>query len=151
MKLRAEVAEKEATIYRESQAALEQVREEQQECLISHKEMSTLWGAKERQRLNADRMRLERARDHLRLDKEHTEAEKIELGKEITQQTEAFQSKKEELMLERVILQVRERLQLMYLVRSTNVELCFHAPYRDLHFCVVIRAKQRSHRLQGFS
>ena len=110
MKLRAEVAEKEATIYRESQAALEQAREEQQECLISHKEMRTLWGAKERQRLNADRMRLERARDHLRLDKEHTEAEKIELGKEITQQTETFQLKKEELKLERGILQVRERL-----------------------------------------
>ena len=110
LELRAEVAEKEATIYRESQAALEQAREEQQECLISRKEMSTLWGAKERQRLNADRMRLERARDHLRLDEEHTEAEKMELGKEITQQTEAFQLKKEELMLERGILQVRERL-----------------------------------------
>ena len=110
MKLRAEIAEKEADIYRQSQAALEEVHDEQQECLISHKEMSTAWSARERQRLNTDRMRLERARDHLRLDKEHMETEKMELNKEILQQTEAFQWKKEELMLQRGSLQVREKL-----------------------------------------
>ena len=107
LKLRAEIAEKEAEIYRDSQAKLEQVREEQQECLTSHVEMTTAWSAREKQRLNADRQRLERVKDHLRLDKEHMETENEELSKEILQQTEEFQTRKEELVQGRGLLQVK--------------------------------------------
>ena len=107
LKLRAGIAEKEAEIYRDGQAKLEQVREEQQECLTSHMEMTTAWSAREKQRLNADRQRLERAMDHLRLDKEHMETENEELSKEILQQTDEFQTRKEELEQERGLLQVK--------------------------------------------
>lgn len=119
MKLRAEVAEKEAEIYRQSQATLEQVREEQQECLTSHTEMTTSWNARAKQRLNADRQRLERAKDHLRLDKEHMEAENVELSKEILQQTEAFETRKEELIQERGLLQVGGQL---YILNETKTK-----------------------------
>ena len=107
MKLRAEIAEKEAAIYRNSQTTLQEVRQEQQECLTSHKEMHTVWSTKEKHRLNCDRQRLERSMDHLRLDKEHMEAENEELSNEVLLKTEEFQTRKEELMLERGLLQVR--------------------------------------------
>ena len=45
--------------------------------------------------------------DHLKLDKEHMEAENMELSNEILQKTEEFRARKEELMLERGMLQVR--------------------------------------------
>ena len=83
------------------------MREEQQECLTSHMGMTTAWSAREKQRLNADRQRLERAKDHLRLDKEHMETENEELSKEILQETEEFQTRKEELVQERGLLQVK--------------------------------------------
>ena len=107
MKLRAEVTEREAKIYRQNQTTLQEVREEQQECLASHRDMHSTWSAREKQRLNSDRQRLERTMDHLRLDKEHMEAEGMELSKEILQKTEEFQTRKEELLLERGALQVR--------------------------------------------
>lgn len=105
LKLRAEIAEKEAEIYRDGQATLEEVREEQQECLTNHVEMTTVWSTREKQRLNADRQRLERAKDHLRLDKEHMDAENMELSKEILEQTKEYRARKEELLEERGILQ----------------------------------------------
>lgn len=57
--------------------------------------------------MNADRQRLERTMDHLKLDKEHMEAENKELSNEILQKTEEFQTRKEELFLQRGLLQVR--------------------------------------------
>ena len=107
MKLRVEIIEKEADIYRQSQATLQDVREEQQECLASHREISSAWTAKEKQRLNSDRQRLERAMDHLKLDKEHMETEDKELSNEILHKTEEFQTRKEELLLQRGLLQVK--------------------------------------------
>ena len=107
LKLRAEIAEKEADIYRQSQATLQEVREEQQECLASHKEISSAWSAKEKQRLNSDRQRLERTMDHLKLDKEHMQAANKELSKEVLQKTEEFQTRKEEVILQRGLLQVK--------------------------------------------
>ncbi|KAL9958005.1 hypothetical protein ACROYT_G034966 [Oculina patagonica] len=106
LKLRAEIAEKEAEIYRQSQATLQEVRQEQQECLDNHRETNTVWSTREKHRLNSDRQRLERTMDHLKLDKEHMEAENMELSNEILQKTEEFQTRKEELMLERGMLQV---------------------------------------------
>lgn len=106
MKLRAEIAEKETEIYRESQATLQEVREQQQQCLANHKEINSTWSTREKHRLNSDRQRLERTMDHLKLDKEHMEAENTELSNEILQKTEMFQTRKEELMLERGMLQV---------------------------------------------
>ena len=135
LKLRAEVAEKEAEIYRQSQATLEEVREEQQECLTNHKEMTTVWSVKEKQRLNADRQRLERAKDHLRLDKEHMETENMELSKEILQQTEVFQSRKEELILERGTLQVREQLHINSVTLGLNFESS-NDPANEIPSCV---------------
>lgn len=44
--------------------------------------------------------------DHLKLDKEHMEAENMEFSNEILHKTEEFQTRKEELMLERGMLQV---------------------------------------------
>ncbi len=107
MKLRAEIAEKEAEIYRKSQATLQEVRQEQQECLDNHREMNTAWGTREKHRLNSDRQRLERTMDHLKLDKEHMETENMELSNEVLQKTEEFRTRKEELMLERGALQVK--------------------------------------------
>lgn len=69
--------------------------------------MNSTWSAKEKHRLNADRQRLERTMDHLKLDKEHMEAENKELSNEILQKTEEFQTRKEELFLQRGLLQVR--------------------------------------------
>ena len=107
LKLRTEIAEKEAGIYRHSQATLQELREEQQERLASHREISSTWSAKEKHRLNSDRQRLERTMDHLMLDKEHMEAENKELSNEILQKTEEFQTRKEELLLQRGLLQVK--------------------------------------------
>ena len=45
--------------------------------------------------------------DHLKLDKEHMEAENKELNNEILQKTEEFQTRKEELLLQRGLLQVK--------------------------------------------
>ena len=57
--------------------------------------------------MNSDRQRLERTMDHLKLDKEHMEAENKELNNEILQKTEEFQTRKEELLLQRGLLQVK--------------------------------------------
>lgn len=106
MKLRAEITEREVKIYRQNQTTLEEVREEQKECLVRHTDTQATWSAKEKQHLNSDRQRLERTMDHLRLDEEHMEAEGVELSKEILLKTEEFQTKKEGLLLERGALQV---------------------------------------------
>lgn len=106
MKLRAEITKREVKIYRQNQTTLEEVREEQKECLVRHTDTQATQSAKEKQRLNSDRQRLERTMDHLRLDKEHMEAEGVELSKEILLKTEEFQTKKEGLLLERGALQV---------------------------------------------
>ena len=106
MKLRAEITEREVKIYRQNQTTLEEVREEQKECLVRHTDTQATCSAKEKQHLNSDRQRLERTMDHLRLDKEHMEAEGVELSKEILRKTEEFQIKKEGLLLERGALQV---------------------------------------------
>ena len=45
--------------------------------------------------------------DHLKLDKEHMEAENKELSNEILEKTEEFQTRKEELLLQRGLLQVK--------------------------------------------
>ena len=45
--------------------------------------------------------------DHLMLDKEHMEAANKELRHDILQKTEEFQTRKEELMLQKGLLQVR--------------------------------------------
>ena len=45
--------------------------------------------------------------DHLMLDKEHMEAANKELSHDILQKTEEFQTRKEELMLQKGLLQVR--------------------------------------------
>lgn len=45
--------------------------------------------------------------DHLKLDKEHMEAENKELNNEILHKTEEFQTRKEELLLQRGLLQVK--------------------------------------------
>ena len=71
--------------------------------------MTTAWSTRAKQRLNADRQRLERAKDHLRLDKEHMDAENTELNKEILEKTKEYQARKEELLEERGLLQVREQ------------------------------------------
>lgn len=105
LKLRAEIAKREVEIYRDSQCTLEQLHEEQQECLTSHLEIMSTWSVREKQCLSADRQRLERAKDHLKLDKEHMEAENMELSKEILEQTKEFQIRKDELVRERGSLQ----------------------------------------------
>jgi len=126
LKLRAEIAQKEADIYRQSQTTLQEVREEQQECLASHKEISSTWSTKEKQRLNSDRQRLERTMDHLKLDKEHMEAENKELSNEILQKTEEFQTRKEELMLQRGFLQVKSTHLNNYMIHQTRKTVFDH-------------------------
>ncbi|XP_022785285.1 cingulin-like [Stylophora pistillata] len=105
LKLRAEISHREVEIYRQNQTALEELKEEQKQCLVRHTDTQATWSAKEKQHLNSERQRLERTMDHLRLDKEHMEAEGVELSREILLKTEEFQKRKEELLLERGDLQ----------------------------------------------
>ncbi|XP_067018316.1 putative leucine-rich repeat-containing protein DDB_G0290503 [Acropora muricata] len=105
LKLRAEIAEKEAAIYRDSQGSLQHLHEEHGECLKKHLEITASWSSREKQHLSSERQRLERAKDHLHLDKEHVEAEHLELNKEILDQTKEFQKRKDELAKERGSLQ----------------------------------------------
>ena len=132
MKLRVEIIEKEADIYRQSQATLQDIREEQQECLVSHREICSAWTAKEKQRLNSDRQRLERAMDHLKLDKEHMETEDKELSNEILQKTEEFLTRKEELLLQRGLLQVKSS---QLLNNAAKLEPGLEHNYKHLEVC----------------
>ena len=112
MKLRAEIAEKEAAIYRDSQGSLQHLHEEHGECLKKHLEITASWSSREKQHLSSERQRLERAKDHLHLDKEHVEAEHLELNKEILDQKKEFQKRKDELAKERGSLQVMEKIKI---------------------------------------
>lgn len=113
--------------------------------------MTTVWSTREKQRLNADRQRLERAKDHLRLDKEHMDAENMELSKEILEQTKEYRARKEELLEERGILQVREQPTCVAGVRKRKEKMEIRRAREARGECAKHEGRERKKKTSGSS
>ena len=93
-------------IYRENLSSLQQLTEKQQASLVRHQAVSAAWNIKEKQLLNSEQQRLERAMGHLNLDQEHLEKESSTLQREILVRTKEFHERKEGLIKQKELLQV---------------------------------------------
>ena len=91
------------------QASLEELREEQCSYLKEYKEANTTKLSKDKLTLSFERQQLDRALGHLHLDREHLKKSETELEEGIELRTREFQMKKDELLVNRLEIQVRLR------------------------------------------
>ena len=91
------------------QVSLDELREEQCSYLKEYKEANTTKLSKDKLTLSFERQQLDRALGHLHLDREHLKKSETELEEGIELRTREFQMKKDELLVNRLEIQVRLR------------------------------------------